>query len=113
MGYLILSAVKPDLGSGMFYRLLVGTVTMLLFGYLGESLVINPWLGFIVGMCGWGFFLFEIFVGEGASVASKATEVSDAVRSAFGTMRFIVSVRWSIFPLGYFFGYLTGAVSDP
>merc|ERR1711935_227930 len=47
--YLILSAVKPDLGSGMFYRLLVGTVTMLLFGYLGESLVINPWLGFIVG----------------------------------------------------------------
>merc|ERR1719340_391068 len=24
--YLILSAVKPDLGSGMFYRLLIGTV---------------------------------------------------------------------------------------
>ena len=111
--YLILSAVKPDLGSGMFYRLLVGTVTMLLFGYLGESLVINPWIGFIVGMCGWGFILFEIFVGEGAGVAAKATEVSDAVRSAFGTMRFIVSVGWSIYPLGYFFGYLTGAVSDP
>merc|ERR1711990_850161 len=48
--YLILSAVKPDLGSGMFYRLLVGTVLMLLFGYLGESLVINPWAGFVVGM---------------------------------------------------------------
>merc|ERR1712241_341039 len=86
--YLILSAVKPDLGSGMFYRL-------------------------VVGMCGWGFILFEIFAGEGASVASKATEVSDAVRSAFGTMRFIVSVGWSIYPLGYFFGYLTGQVSDP
>merc|ERR1712046_534660 len=49
----------------------------------------------------------------GASVASKANEVSDAVRSAFGTMRFIVSVGWSIYPLGYFFGYLCGAVSDP
>merc|ERR1712113_939226 len=60
--YLILSAVKPDLGSGMFYRLLFGTVAMLLFGYLGEALVINPWLGFIVGMCGWAFILFEIFV---------------------------------------------------
>lgn len=110
--YLILSAVKPDLGSGMFYRLLVGTVVMLLFGYLGEALVINPWIGFVVGMCGWGFILFEIFCGEGASVASKADEVSDAVRSAFGTMRFIVSIGWSIYPLGYFFGYLTGYVSD-
>merc|ERR1711992_274439 len=59
-----------------------------------------------------GYILFEIFAGEGASVASKATEVSDAVRSAFGTMRFIVSVGWSIYPLGYFFGYLTGQVSD-
>jgi len=110
--YLILSAVKPDLGSGMFYRLLVGTVMMLLFGYLGEAQYINAWVGFIVGMCGWGFILFEIFVGEGGKVASEAKEVSDAVRSAFGTMRFIVSIGWSIYPLGYFFGYLTGVVSD-
>merc|ERR1711953_1473603 len=59
--YLILSAVKPDLGSGMFYRLLIGTVVMLLFGYLVEAMVINPWVGFIVGMAGWGFILYEIF----------------------------------------------------
>merc|ERR1711991_382563 len=64
--YLILQAVKPDLGSGMFFRLLVGTVIMLLFGYLGEALVINPWIGFIVGMAGWLFILQEIFVGEGS-----------------------------------------------
>merc|ERR1712025_1193497 len=110
--YLILSAVKPDLGSGMFYRLLVGTVLMLLFGYLGESMIINAWAGFAVGMAGWGFILFEIFAGEGAKVAANMTEVSDAVRSAFGTMRFIVSIGWSIYPLGYFFGYLTGVVAD-
>merc|ERR1712178_591338 len=84
--YLILSAVKPDLGVAMFYRLLVGTVLMLLFGYLGESLVINPWAGFVVGLCGWAFILFEIFVGEGAKVAANMTDVSDAVRSAFGLM---------------------------
>merc|ERR1712061_21134 len=110
--YLILAAVQPNLGSGMFFRLLFGTVGMLLFGYLGEALVINPWLGFIVGMCGWGFILFEIFAGEGGKVASEAKEVSDAVRSAFNVMRFIVSIGWSIYPLGYFFGYLLGAVSD-
>merc|ERR1712139_762476 len=110
--YLILSAVKPDLGNGMFYRLLVGTVMMLLFGYLGETSAIGAWVGFFLGLSGWGFILFEIFAGEGAKVAAKANEVSDAVRSAFGTMRFIVSAGWCIYPLGYFFGYLLGTVSD-
>merc|ERR1712224_257914 len=33
--FLILQAVKPDLGAGMFFRLLIGTVLMLLFGYMG------------------------------------------------------------------------------
>merc|ERR1719159_1844956 len=50
--FLILSAVKPDLGVAMFYRLLGGTVLMLLFGYLGEAEILNPWAGFIVGMAG-------------------------------------------------------------
>jgi bacteriorhodopsin len=108
--FLILQAVKPDLGAGMFFRLLIGTVVMLLAGYMGEALIIDPWAGFIVGMCGWFFILFEIFMGE-AGKCAKA-EMPPAVASAFGTMRFIVTVGWSIYPLGYFFGYLLGAVSD-
>jgi bacteriorhodopsin len=110
--FLILQAVQPDISSGMFFRLLVGTVIMLLFGYMGESLTINPWAGFAVGMAGWFFILFEIFMGEAGKVASKVGDASPAVVSAFGTMRFIVTVGWSIYPLGYFFGYLLGAVSD-
>merc|ERR1711879_663402 len=58
--YLILSAVKPDLGKGMFYRLLFGTVAML-FGYLGETLAMDPKVAFGVGLAGWAFILFEIF----------------------------------------------------
>merc|ERR1711990_96882 len=108
--YLILQAMKPDLGGGMFFRLLVGTVIMLLFGYMGEALIIDPWVGFAVGMAGWFFILFEIFLGEAGKAA--ANDASPAVKSAFGTMRFIVTVGWSISPLGYFFGYLLGAVSD-
>jgi len=110
--FLILQAVKPDLSSGMFFRLLVGTVVMLLFGYMGEALIINPWAGFGVGMAGWVFILYEIFLGEGGQAAAQAKEISEAVQSAFGTMRFIVTVGWSIYPLGYFFGYLMGAVAD-
>merc|ERR1739845_279724 len=108
--FLILQAVTPDLGVGMFFRLLVGTVAMLLFGYLGEAKAINGWIGFAVGMAGWGFILFEIFMGEAGKCAGQ--DMSPAVQSAFNTMRFIVTIGWSIYPLGYFFGYLLGAVQD-
>jgi len=108
--FLILQAVKPDIGSGMFFRLLIGTVLMLLFGYLGEAMIINAWAGFAVGMAGWGFILFEIFAGEASTVAKG--NLSPAVENAYNLMRFIVSIGWSIYPLGYFFGYLLGQVSD-
>jgi len=110
--YFILSAVQPNLGVGMFWRLLSGTVAMLAFGYSGESGFVNPNLGFVAGMAGWGYILFEIFAGEAGSVAANGDKVSEPVKTAFATMRFIVSVGWSIYPLGYFFGYLMGAVND-
>jgi len=110
--YLILAAVKPDIGKGMFLRLLFGTVAMLAFGYAGEAKFLNPVLGFALGMAGWGFILFEIFVGEAGSVVGSDPKVNQYVREAFNTMRFIVTVGWSIYPLGYVFGYLTGAVDD-
>merc|ERR1719356_1829213 len=75
-------------------------------------MIVNPWLGFVIGMAGWGFILFEIFLGQGGQIAANAKAVPEAVQSAFGTMRFIVSVGWSIYPLGYFFGYLLGEVGD-
>jgi len=110
--YLILAAVKPDIGKGMFLRLLLGTVAMLMFGYAGEAQFINAWVGFALGMAGWAFILFEIFMGEAGQVSGNDPKVNEYVKAAFSTMRFIVSVGWSIYPLGYFFGYLTGAVDD-
>merc|ERR1711988_135791 len=107
--YFILSAVKPDISAGMFWRLLLGTVAMLTFGYMGETGTINGWAGFILGLSGWGFILFEIFAGEGGQVAGADT-MSAAVTSGFQTMRLIVTAGWSIYPLGYFFGYLLGSV---
>jgi len=110
--YLILSAVQPNIGAGMFWRLLVGTVVMLAAGYIGEAGFINAWVGFIVGLAGWGFILFEIFMGEAGSVAADGDKLSVHVKTSFATMRFIVTAGWSIYPLGYFFGYLLGGVDD-
>merc|ERR1712157_599280 len=75
--YLILSAVNPDLGVGMFWRLFIGTVAMLAAGYAGESQLIAPMLGFQVGMAGWVFILFEVFVMARGSVAEANKFVQD------------------------------------
>jgi bacteriorhodopsin len=106
--YLILRSVGPASG-GIFWRLMVGTIFMLVSGYLGESGSINAWVGFILGMAGWGFILQEIFNGEAGKLKAGA-DTPKSVQSAFNTMRSIVTIGWSIYPLGYFFGFLTGAV---
>merc|ERR1712194_420461 len=108
--YLILLAVQPNLGGGMFWRLMIGTVAMLAFGYAGESRTMDPVAGFAAGMAGWFYILYEIFSGEAGKLAGS-DRVNKHVAASFGTMRFIVTVGWSIYPLGYFFGYLQGAVS--
>jgi hypothetical protein len=84
--YLILTAVNPKIGGGMFWRLMIGTVCMLAFGYLGESGAMNPWLGFVLGMAGWGFILFEIFFGEAAKCAQQADKVNRHIKGSFDTM---------------------------
>jgi len=106
---LILKAAGKDCSPGMFNRLLVGTVVMLAFGYCGETGRFPAWPAFIGGLCGWFFILFEIFAGEAGGTAG---DCSKAVVTSFNNMRLIVSVGWCIYPGGYLFGYLLGAVDE-
>merc|ERR1712076_139591 len=106
---LILKAAGKPTTSAMFWKLLLGTVVMLLAGYLGEAFLLPAWGGFAVGLCGWAFILFEIFAGEAGKGAGEASE---AVKTSFNNMRLIVTVGWAIYPAGYLFGYLLGTVDD-
>ena len=105
--YLILAAVRK-VPSSIFWKLLIGSLVMLIGGYLGEAGYINATLGFIIGMAGWVYILYEIFSGEAGKAASKSG--NKALVTAFSAMRMIVTVGWAIYPLGYVFGYLTGGV---
>ena len=107
--YLILSAVRK-VSSGIFWRLLIGSLVMIVGGYLGEAGYINKYFGFIIGMVGWIYILYEIFSGEAGRTAAKSG--SKAFVTAFSALRMIVTVGWAIYPIGYIFGYLTGGV-DP
>merc|ERR1712226_1763115 len=66
---LILKAAKAPISPAGFWKLLVGTVAMLSFGYAGETRSMNPRAGFALGLCGWGFILYEIFAGESAQAS--------------------------------------------
>ena len=105
--YLILSAVRK-VSSKMFWRLLIGSLVMLIGGYLGETEAIPRSLGFVIGMAGWIYILYEIFSGEAGRTAAKSG--NKPFVTAFNALRMIVTVGWAIYPLGYIFGYLTGGV---
>ena len=68
--YLILAACTA-IAAGVFWRLMVGTMVMLIGGYLGEAGFINATLGFVIGMAGWAYILYEIFAGEAGKVAAE------------------------------------------
>jgi bacteriorhodopsin len=106
---LILKAAGKQTSAAMFWKLLGGTVIMLAFGYCGEIKAADPRMAFFGGLCGWFFILFEIFAGEAGGSVSGCSE---AVATSFNNMRLIVTVGWSIYPLGYLFGYLLGSVSE-
>ena len=107
--YLILAACTAIAG-GVFWRLFVGSLVMLIGGYLGEAGFINATLGFVIGMAGWIFILYEIFAGEASKV--NAAEAPDSVKTAYNTMKWIVTIGWAIYPIGYFMGYMAGGVDD-
>ena len=101
MFYLILAAVKK-VSNGMFWRLLIGSLVMVMGGYLGEAAHVHSMVGLIIWMAGWIYVLYEIFSGETGKAATKSGNKSFV--TAFVTLRMIVTIGWCIYPLGYVFG---------
>ena len=105
--YLILCTVRK-VSSRMFWRLLIGSLAMVIGGYLGEAEILPKMLGFVIWMTGWIYILYEVFSGEAGRSAAKSG--SKPFATAFSSLRMIVTVGWAVYPLGYIFGYLTGGV---
>ena len=105
--YLILAACTA-VSLGVFWMLLAGSLVMLLGGYAGETGMLSPMVGFVVGMAGWIFIIYYIFVGEAAQIKDSAG--NENLVMAFDGIKWIVTIGWAIYPIGYFMGYLGGGV---
>jgi len=107
--YLILAAVRK-VSDSIFWRLLIASLTMLIGGYLGEAGYIQAFVGFIILIAGWIYILFELFSGEAGRAASKGG--NRPLSNAFAAMRMIVAIGWTIYPLGYLLGHLSGGIDS-
>ena len=103
--YLILVAVTA-VTSALFWRLLGASLVMLVFGFLGEAGLLDATLGFVIGMAGWIYIIYEVFSGEASKLAAGSGNKGGIF--AFNTLRLILTAGWFIYPVGYFLGYLGG-----
>lgn len=108
--FLILSAIAV-VRAALFWKLLIASLVMLITGYIGEveqgALL---WPMFIVGTVAWLYIIYEIFAGEASKISASQGTV--ASKKAFNALRWIVTVGWSIYPIGYILGYTGGASVD-
>ena len=107
--YLILAAIAV-VQSSLFWRLLIASVVMLVAGYLGEIGAVNVWVGFVIGMLGWLYIIYEIFAGEASQI--NASKGSAASQKAFNALRLRVTIGWAIYPIGYVVGYTGGGSAE-
>jgi len=79
-------------------------------GYFGETNVLSSSVGFVIGMLGWIYIVYEIFFGEAANVNKTSNNL--ASQKAFVTIRAIVTFGWAIYPVGYALAYFGGSTAD-
>ena len=101
--YLIVAAVSA-VSLSVFWKLLVGSLVMLIGGYMGEAEHVSHMTGFIIGMVGWVYVIWLIWAGDAAQAANGAKNENLAM--AFTGIKWIVTVGWIIYPIGYAMGYL-------
>ena len=61
-GNLLLKAVRKPVSAGTFWRLLLGAIAKLAFGYAGETGVLEAWISFSFGMGSWFCILKEFLM---------------------------------------------------
>ncbi len=94
----------------LFWRLLVVSVVMVLARYLGETNLMYPTLGFLIGLVAWLYILGEVFFGRMGEVSAKSSNLS--IHRGYFWLRLIVTVGWAVYPLCYFIAGFAGGVAE-
>jgi bacteriorhodopsin len=90
----------------LLWKLIFGSVIMLVTGYFGEA--VDPehaaiW-GLISGLA-YFYIVYEVWMGDVAKLSKGSTP---AVQKAVGSLLKFVVIGWAIYPLGYMIGTADG-----
>ncbi|MDD5323720.1 MAG: bacteriorhodopsin [Polaromonas sp.] len=100
-----------SLSTWLFWRLFVVSVVMVLARYMGETNLMYPALGFLIGLVAWLYILGEVFFGRMGEVSAKSANFS--VHRGYFWLRLIITVGWAVYPLCYFIvGFAGGAAEN-
>lgn len=94
----------------LFWRLLVVSVLMVLFRYLGEAGFVHATLAFLISIVFWLYILGELFFGKLETAVSK--NLNGSMRRGYFWLRLIVTIGWAIYPLTSFIVSFNGLVDD-
>jgi bacteriorhodopsin len=106
--FFIATVARPPVG--LFWRLLVVAIVMILARYMGEVDFMHPTLGFLIGIVGWLYILGEVYFGKLGEINSKSA--SETVQIGFFWLRLVVTVGWAVYPLCYFIASFAGGVDE-
>jgi bacteriorhodopsin len=96
--YFFIQAVSST-PTGLFWRLLIASVAMVLARYMGETDLLYPTLGFLIGLLLWLYLLGELYFGRMAEIAAQSA--SDPVRIGFFWLRLIVTIGWALYQVSF------------
>ena len=101
--YLLTKAAGAS--KSLLWKLIIASVWMLVFGYIGEAF--NPEGGSsshsviygVLSTLGYIYILYTAWMGEVAQLAAKSN--SQVVKTGVRTLAWFVLVGWAIYPIGY------------
>lgn len=95
---------------GVFWRITVGAILMVLSRYLGDAGFFNPTLGVLLSMAFWLYILGEMYFGGMADAVRKGTR---PVRLGWFWIRLIMTVGWALYPILHFVDVVIGVGQVP
>ena len=98
------------LGMGFTGVCFTGAIIMILFGYLGESGIINGMLGLILGGVGWAMIIVATGTPWSSGKGVDNSKIAPELMWSTNALRWFIVVGWIIYPIGYLFNPTAGGV---
>ena len=90
---------------GIFWRILIAAMLMVLARFLGDGSYFGPTLGVLISIAFWLYILGEMYFGH---IGENIARSNDTVKRGYFWIRLIMTIGWAIYPIVYFVDVVIG-----